>query len=82
MTGDFISIESVLFHIKKGGGVPFEITYYSIRSKCRKTKRFLYRNVADIATEGTISLTDMATNGLATIKISHIIKFNQNPVKH
>ena len=82
MTGEYISIESVLYQIKKGGGVPFEITYYSRRSKQRKTKKFLYRNVADIATEGTISLTDISTNTLATIKISHIIHYNQNPVKH
>jgi hypothetical protein len=83
MNKDFIPIESVLYQIKSAEGNPFTLEYYSYRSKIRKTKQFLYRSVAELKGEGTITLTDPA-NPVApmTIKIAYMITFNHQPIKH
>lgn len=80
---DFIPIESVLYQIRSAEGKPFTLTYFSIRSKVRKTKKFLYRAVRDLKGEGTISLTDPSLPDVPqTIKIGLMIEFNQQKIKH
>jgi hypothetical protein len=83
MNKDFIPIESVLYQIKSAEGKPFTLEYYSYRSKLRKTKKFLYRAVADMKGEGTLSLTDPDNQSIPmTIKIAYMITFNHQPIKH
>jgi len=78
-----IPIESVLFHIKKNDGTPFTLEYFSIRSKQRKKKQFLYRSVIDIPGEGTITLTDpQQPSAPMSIKIGLMISFNNMKIKH
>jgi hypothetical protein len=80
---DFIPIQSVLYQIKSADGVPFTLTYFSMRSKVRKTKKFLYRSVRDLKGEGTISLTDPSLpDQPQTIKIGLMITFNNQKIKH
>ena len=83
MVNNYIPIDSVLASIKDVKGKPFTLTYYSMSSKVRKTKNFLYRSVIDIPGEGTITLTD-PTNPSApmSIKIGLMIIFNNQPIKH
>lgn len=80
---EYTPIESVLYQIRNSEGKPFTLTYYSMRSKMRKTKNFLYRSVGDLKGEGTLSLTDPEMpNVPMTIKIGLMIKFNNKNIKH
>ncbi len=80
---EYTPIESVLYQIRNSEGKPFTLTYYSMRSKMRKTKKFLYRSVGDLKGEGTLSLTDPEMpNVPMTIKIGLMIKFNNKNIKH
>jgi hypothetical protein len=85
---DFLPIESVLYQIKNAEGRPFELTYYSFRSKERKTKKFLYRSVKDIKGEGTMTMTDPKMPDVPmTIKIGFMLEIcfdgnNKFKIKH
>lgn len=83
MIHEFIPIDSVIHEIKSITGKTFTLEYYSIRSKCRKTKTFLYRSVIDIPGEGTITLTDPKNPTVPmSIKIGLLISFNNMKIKH
>lgn len=80
---DFIPIATVLYQIRKMEGQLFTLTYFSYRSKMRKTRKFLYRSVIDLKGGGTISLTDPTMpDARMTIKIAYMIEFNNMKIKH
>lgn len=79
-----IRIDKVLYEIRKTDGNPFALSY--VRSVGKRagsvgSGEFLFRDFIDTRRD-EIKLLNTKDQILRTIKISHLVTFNNQPIKH
>jgi hypothetical protein len=77
-----MTLNEVLYQIRKSDGKPFRLAYVRSTGKSKgsvNSKDFTFADFID-TNEDIIKLTDVEKGVVNTLKISHILSYNKQPI--
>jgi hypothetical protein len=79
-----MNVDGMLYKIRQSGGNPFRLAYVRSTGKSIGSvgaAAFIFQDYIDTNAD-EIKLLNVDTSSIRTLKISHILSFNQIPIKH